>query len=147
MSNTVMQSTNFSVTNLKVNIKSKKRDMFYDPANFSISASYNKQNEHSPEMETNYTTDHKGSFQYAYNFNPKPWEPFSKVEKVSKVKFLKEMNFYYLPQSWSFNTNMHRTFNHMKMRDIAGASDGSMDLTYSKEYEVQFPVRNECYYR
>ena len=134
MSNTVHEATSFSVSNMKVNIHSKKRDMFYDPANFSISASYNKQNEHSPDMEKNITTDHKGSFQYAYSFNPKPWEPFSKVEKVSKVKFLKEMNFYYLPQSWAFNTNMHRTFSHMKMRDLAGASVDAMDLTYSKDF-------------
>ena len=134
MTNTVHESTSFSVSNLKVNIHSKKRDMFYDPANFSISASYNKQTEHSPEMEKNITTDHKGSFQYAYNFNPKPWEPFSKVEKVQKVKFLKEMNFYYLPQSWSFNTNMHRTFSHMKMRDLAGSSAEAMDLTFSKDF-------------
>ena len=134
MSNTVHESTSFSVSNLKVNIHSKKKDMFYDPANFTLSAAYNKQSEHSPEMETNFTTDHKGSFQYAYNFNPKPWEPFAKVEKVEKVKFLKEMNFYYLPQSWSFNTNMHRTFSHMKMRDLAGASSDAMDLTYSKDF-------------
>ena len=88
----------------------------------------------SPEIETNYTTDHKGAFQYAYNFNPKPWEPFSKVEKVQKVKFLKEMNIYYLPQSWAFRMNMHRTFNHMKMRDLAGTAAQGMDLTYSKEF-------------
>ena len=135
MTNTVHESTSFSLSNLKVNQHyTKKRDLFVDPANFSISASYNKQNEHSPELEKNVTTDHKGSFQYSYNFNPKPWEPFAKVEKVSKVKFLKEMNFYYLPQSWAFNTNMHRTFSHMKMRDIAGAAEGSMDLTYSKDF-------------
>lgn len=134
MSNTVHESTSFSVSNLKVNIHSKKKDMFYDPANFSISAAYNKQAEHSPDMETNFTTDHKGSFQYSYNFNPKPWEPFAKVEKVQKVKFLKEMNFYYLPQSWAFNTNMHRTFSHMKMRDLAGASTDAMDLTFSKDF-------------
>ena len=134
MTNTVHESTSFSVSNMKVNIHSKKKDMFYDPANFSISASYNKQAEHSPEMETNYTTDHKGSFQYAYNFNPKPWEPFGKVEKVQKVKVLKEMNFYYLPQSWGFNMNMHRTFSHMKMRDLAGSAASNMDLTYSKDF-------------
>ena len=134
MTNTVHESTSFSVSNLKVDIHSKKKDMFYDPANFSISASYNKQSEHSPELETNYSTDHKGSFQYAYNFNPKPWEPFSKVEKVQKVKVLKEMNFYYLPQSWGFNTNMHRTFSHMKMRDLAGSAGSNMDLTFSKDF-------------
>ena len=134
MSNTVHESTSFSVSNMKVNIHSKKRDMFYDPANFSISASYNKQQERSPEMEKNITTDHKGSFQYAYSFNPKPWEPFGKVEKVQKVKFLKEMNIYYLPQSWAFSTNMHRTFSHMKMRDLAGTSAQAMDLTFSKDF-------------
>ena len=134
MTSTVHESTSFSLSNFKVDIHSKKRDMFYDPANFSLSASYNKQSEHSPEMETNYNTDHKGSFQYAYNFNPKPWEPFSKVEKVQNVKFLKEMNIYYLPQSWAFRMNMHRTFSHMKMRDLAGSSAQAMDLTYSKDF-------------
>ena len=134
LATTVHESTSFSVSNMKINIHSKKKDMFYDPANFSLSASYNKQSEHSPEMETNFTTDHKGSFQYAYSFNPKPWEPFSKVEKVQKMKFFKEMNFYYLPQSWAFNTNMHRTFSHMKMRDLAGVSSDAMDLTYSKDF-------------
>ena len=134
MVNTVHESTSFSVSNLKVNIHSKKKDMFYDPANFSLSASYNKQSERSPEMETNITADYKGSFQYSYNFNPKPWEPFSKVEKVKKVKFLKEMNFYYLPQSWSFSTNMHRTFSHMKMRDLSNAMVDATDLTFSKDF-------------
>lgn len=134
MSNTVQESTSFSVTNMKVNIKSKKRDMFYDPANFSISASYNKQEERTPEMENNITTDHKGSFNYAYNFNPQPWEPFKNAKKVQKVKFLKEMNFYYLPQSWAFNTNMHRTFSHMKMRDLTATAGADMDLTFSKDF-------------
>ena len=134
MSNTVREATSFSLSNLKVNHHyTKKRDLFVDPANFSISASYNKQNEHTPEMETNYNTDAKGSFQYAYSFNPKPWEPFAKVEKVQKIKFLKEANIYYLPQSWSFSTNMHRTFSHMKMRDLAGTAN-EMDLTFSKDF-------------
>ncbi|MBQ2541403.1 MAG: cell surface protein SprA, partial [Paludibacteraceae bacterium] len=134
MSNTVHESTSFSVTNMKVNIKSKKRNMFYDPANFTISAAYNSQKEHTPEMEINETTDHKGSFNYAYSFNPKPWEPFAKVEKVAKVKLLKEMNFYYLPQSWSFSTNMHRTFSQMKMRDLTADAGSQMDPTFSKDF-------------
>lgn len=135
MSYTVQEATSFSVTNLKVNYHSKKRDMFYDPANFSISASFNKQNQHTPEVEKDLTTDHKGSFQYSYNFNPQPWEPFKKVEKVNKVKFLKELNFYYLPQSWAFNTNMRRTFNSSRMRDLTAAGYSIRDMTtYSKDF-------------
>ena len=136
MANMVQEATSFSVTNMKVDIHSKKRNMFYDPANFSVSASYNKQNQHSPEIEQDIVTDQKGSFNYSYNFNPKPWEPFKDVKGVDKVKFLKEMNFYYLPQSWAFNTNMHRTYTHMKMRDFSVEATGAadMDLTFSKDF-------------
>jgi len=138
MSNSIQESTSFSVSNLKVDIHSKKRNMFYDPANFSVSASYNRQNQHTPELERDQTTDHKGSFNYSYSFNPKPWEPFKDVKAVSKVKLLKEFNIYYLPQSWAFNTNMHRTFSHMKMRDFDTSTDpgnnNQMDLTFSKDF-------------
>ena len=136
MANTVHESTSFSVTNMKVDIHSKKRNMFYDPANFSLSASYNKQNQHTPEIEQDIVTDQKGSFNYSYNFNPKPWEPFKNVKAVDKVKFLKEMNFYYLPQSWAFNTTMHRSYTHMKMRDFSVEATGAadMDLTFSKDF-------------
>ncbi len=135
MSRTVQESTNFSITNLKVNIHSKKRNMFYDPANFSISASYSKQIEKTPEIEQNMTTEQRGSFTYAYNFNPQPWEPFKDSKKLQKpaTKFIKEFNIFYLPQSWAFSTNMHRTFNHLKMRDFSGGEQ-QMDLTFSKDF-------------
>ena len=136
MSNTVVESTSFSVTNMKVNIHSKKKDMFYDPANFSISASYNKQNEHTPEMERNQTTEQRGQFNYSYSFNPQPWEPLSKVKALDKVKILKEFNLYYLPQSWAFNTAMQRNFSQMKMRDFNRDADAAskMDITFSKDF-------------
>jgi cell surface protein SprA len=139
MANTVHESTSFSVSNMKVDIHSKKRNMFYDPANFSISASYNEQKQHSPEIETDLSKDYKGSFNYSYNFSPKPWEPFKNVSKVKDIKFLSEMNFYYLPQSWAFNTNMHRTFTHLKMRDfnsaeLGSAVSGEQELTFSKDF-------------
>ncbi len=134
MTNTTNEALNFTITSLKVNVHSKKKDMFYDPANFSISASYTRQKEQTPEITKNVNTDHKGSFNYAYNFNPKPWEPFKKVEKVKKVKFLSEMNFYYLPQYWAFNTNMHRTFSNMEMRDFNAEPGKQPEYSYSKDF-------------
>ncbi len=136
MSNSVQESTSFSVSNMKVNIHSKKKDMFYDPANFSISASYNKQNEHTPELERNQTTEQRGQFNYSYSFNPQPWEPFSKAKGVDKVKIVKEFNLYYLPQSWAFNTAMQRNFSQIKMRDFntGDAELNKMDITFSKDF-------------
>lgn len=138
MSTTVQESTNFTITNAKVNIKSKKRDMFYDPANFSISYSRSEQNQHTPEMEKDFIKEDKGSFTYAYNFNPQPWEPFKDAKKVEKLKWIKELNLYYLPQSWSFTTDMQRSFTHMKMRDFSTEgttlSPLEQDLTFSKDW-------------
>ncbi len=137
MANTIQESTSWSLTNMKVDIHSKKKDMFYDPANFSLSVSYNKQNQCTPEIAKDMTTEHKGSFTYAYAFNPKPWEPFKKIEKVKDVKFLTEFNLYYLPQSWSFNTDVHRSFSILKMRDFNQPDqDGqsSQDLSFSKDF-------------
>ncbi len=137
MSNTVAESTNFSLTNAKVNIHSKKRDMFYDPANFSISYSYSDRNQHTPETEQDRTKEERGSFNYSYNFNPEPWEPFKEVKKVEKIKWIKEFNLYYLPQSWAFTTDMSRNFTHMKLRDFnvdAAMAGQQNDLTFSKDW-------------
>ncbi|MCQ2348491.1 MAG: cell surface protein SprA [Paludibacteraceae bacterium] len=147
MANTVQESTSWSLTNLKVDIHSKKKDMFYDPANFTLSVAYNKQNQRTPEIERDMTTEHKGSFNYAYSFNPKPWEPFKKMEKVKNAKILTEFNIYYLPQSWSFNTDMHRTFSELKMRDfnqkLPGESKGeemsfSKDFTWNRNFDFKY---------
>ncbi|MBR1928765.1 MAG: cell surface protein SprA [Paludibacteraceae bacterium] len=135
MSNTVNTSTNFSVSNAKVNIHSKKKDMFYDPANFSISYSRMEQNQHTPDLERDFNKEDKGSFTYQYNFNPKPWEPFKNSQKVKDLKWIKELNIYYLPQSWGFSTDMRRSFSHLKMRDFNQEPTGSVqDITFSKDW-------------
>ena len=138
MSQTVATSHNFSLSGAKVNIKSKKQPMFYDPANFSISYSYNRQENHDAEIEKNMHKEHRGSFTYSYNFNPKPWEPFKDNKALNKkaYKLIKEFNIYYLPQSWSFSTDMYRTFSQMSLRNFNTADTGSepMDLTFSKEF-------------
>ncbi len=136
--NTTRDAISFSITNMKVDIHSKKRNMFYDPANFSISASYSKQMSRSPEMEKDQTSNQKGSFNYAYSFNPKPWEPFSKMDKLKDVKILSEFNLFYLPQSWAFSTNMNRNFSMLRMRDY-NTADGveatiSQTPTFSKDF-------------
>ncbi len=136
MSNTVQTSTNFTISTAKVNIHSKKRNMFYDPANFSLSYAFSESNQHTPEIERNYQKTHKGSFNYSYNFAPKPWEPFKEVKGVEKLKWIKELNIYYLPQSWAFSTDMNRQFSHLKMRDFNSdpVASKSMDITFSKDF-------------
>ena len=133
ISNTVVTSTNFSLSNFKVDISSKKQKMFYDPANFSLSAAYSKQDEHSPEVEKDVTTMHKGSLTYNYSFPAKPWEPLKKVKSLKNWRLLSDFGLYYLPQSWGASTDMVRNFSHYKLRDNVGI-EGEMDLTFSKDF-------------
>ncbi|MBR3566466.1 MAG: cell surface protein SprA [Paludibacteraceae bacterium] len=134
LSRVMNTSTNFTVNNAKVNIKSKKRPMFYDPANFSISYALANTNEQTPEQEKNETRIQRGSFNYAYNFNPKPWEPFKDIKQVDNIKIIKEFNLYYLPQSWAFTTDMSRTFTQLKLRDFSGQRALNDELSFSKDW-------------
>ena len=132
---TQRDAVSFSVSNLKVDIHSKKRNMFYDPANFNLSAAYNKQVDRSPELERNQNSSQKGTFNYAYSFNPQPWEPFKNNDKVKDVKLLSEFNLYYLPQSWSFSTTMQRNFSMLRMREFNAFDAGSsLPPTFSKDF-------------
>jgi cell surface protein SprA len=53
------------------------------------------------------------SVDYAFSFQPKPIEPFKKMEFMKKKsdywKLLSDFNFNYLPSNISFNTNINRT--------------------------------------
>ena len=150
---TTKDAISFSVTNLKVDIHSKKKDMFYDPANFSISAAYSKTINRTPEIQKDQASNQKGSFNYAYSFNPKPWEPFKKVEKVKNVKILFELNFYYLPQSWGFNTNMNRNFSMLRMRDFSNTGEAessavktptfSKDFTWDRNFDFKYNLTKD----
>ncbi len=138
MTNSTVTSTSVNISNAKVNIKSKKKPMFYDPANISVSYAMTEQEERNAEIEQNITTTHSGSVDYNYSFNPKPWEPFKKNSKLNKpaYKLIKEFNIYYLPQSFSASTDMHRTFSQLKLRNYSssGSINDPMDLTFSQDF-------------
>lgn len=145
MSQTVSKTHNFSASNVRINIHSKKKNMFYDPANFTFSYSYAQQLDRDPEIQKDQEIVHNGSINYSYDFNPKPWEPFKNSEKLSNphLKFFKEFNIYYLPQSWSVGTDMHRTFSMLRMRDFDVTGSSQMEPSFSKEWmwNRQFDIK------
>ena len=77
-------STNFSLSNVRVGIKTKRHPMPYDPANFSFS--YSHSHRHSSGETTVYENDDQWRGALSYNYSPvyKPWEPFKKAKGKSK---------------------------------------------------------------
>ena len=112
---------NFSLSGLKFDVKSKN-PMPWDPANFSISFSFNKQTKMDPTTEYEYTNDYRGSLQYSYSPYFKPFKPFSKLKSKSKnAKFIKDWEFNWLPTTIAFMTNMSRYYYEQQTRSETDA--------------------------
>ncbi len=123
-----------SLSGVTFNVKSKT-PMPYDPANFSVSYSYNRTSKESPTIEFENTYDHRGSFTYSYTPFVDPWKPGKGIKSKSKhLKFLKEWEFNYLPNNIAFNTNMSRYYYEQQMRDVTGMGSMALPTSVSKNF-------------
>lgn len=107
---------NFSISGLKFDVQSKT-PMPWDPANFTINFSFNKQTKNDPTTEYQYTNDYRGSLIYSYSPYIKPIKPFSSIKSKNKnLKFIKDWEIQWLPNNISFQTNMSRYYFEEQIR-------------------------------
>ena len=100
----------FSISGLNFGVSSKN-PMPWDPSNFTLSYSSNKQRNNDPNNVFENTNDYRGNFQYNYSPYFKPFKPFKKIKGKQKgIKFLRDWEFSWLPSSIAFNTNMSRYY-------------------------------------
>jgi len=106
----------FSISSLRFNVQSKT-PMPWDPANFTLAFSFNRQKNFDPTTEYEYTNDYRGSFQYSYSPMIKPLKPFSWVKGKSKnAKFLREWQINWLFNNLTFLTSMTRYYYEQQTR-------------------------------
>ena len=133
----VIETKSFNITNAKVNIRSKK-PMFYDPANVLFTYSVNESNEHTPEIAQNLMKQQRAAINYSYNFSLEPWEPFKKVKSFQKptFKLIKDFNVYYLPTSINYTSSLNRVYSQVELRDFTGGNTLSPldNLSFSKDF-------------
>lgn len=123
----------FSISGLKFDVKSKN-PMPWDPANFTLSYSSNRQRNSDPDNKYENTSDYRGSFQYSYAPYFKPFKPFSKIQNKSKnAKFLKDWEFNWLPTSIEFYTNISRYYYEQQERNTTD-SDIELPVSVSKNF-------------
>ena len=106
----------FSISGFKFDVQSKN-PMPWDPANFTLNFSFNKQTKMDPTTEYEYTNDYRGSFQYSYSPYVKGLKPLSWMKSKNKnLKFLKDWELNWLPNSISFLTTMSRYYYEQQTR-------------------------------
>ena len=108
----------------------------YDIENFNLSFSYSETNQENPDIQYFNTKNYRGSLGYNYVGNPKNVAPFANKKWASKsyLALIKDFNFYYLPKSLTFNTEMIRFHSEKLMRNKSGG-EIIINPTISKQWD------------
>ena len=126
---------NFSLSNVRVGIKTKRHPMPYDPANFSFSYSHRKVRSSGETTVYEKDDEWRGSFQYSYTPVYKAWEPFKKSKSKSKwMQLPKAFGLNWLPQNITFNTEMRRSYNELQERDLEDLGGSKIAPTWSSSF-------------
>ena len=116
---TRVTNTNFSLSNVRVGIKTKRHPMPYDPANFSFS--YGHQHRYTTGETTVYEREDHWRGMLSYNYTPvyKTFEPFKKLKGKSPwLNFPKALGINYLPQNIAFDTEILNNYRELQSRDM-----------------------------
>ena len=128
-------NTNFSLSNVRVGIQTKRHPMPYDPANFSFS--YSHSHSHRQGETTIYENEDNWRGSMNYNWTPvyKPWEPFKKLKSKSKwLDIAKRFGLNWLPQNIGFNSELTRSYYELQERDMEATENSMLPLTFSEQF-------------
>ena len=132
ISQDIRESHNFSVSNAKVNISSEN-PMPYDPANFSFSYSQSVTDRSNSTIEYEHDENWRAALDYSYSPSLKGWTPFASIPIEGRwFSIVKDTRISFLPQSFSFNTSLQRSYHELQERDLEG-SDG-IPVTFSQQF-------------
>lgn len=138
---TKITQTNFSISNARVGIATKRHPMPYDPANFSFT--YSHQHQYTTGETTMYERkdNWRGALDYSWSPVYKAWKPFKGLKNKSKwLDILKRFGLNWLPQNIAFNTEMTRDYYELQERDMetlmsgAAGVDSKLPLTFSEQF-------------
>jgi len=128
-------NTNFSLSNLRWGLKTKRHPMPYDPANFSFSYSHSHNYTSGETTVYEQRDEWRGALNYSYSPVYKTWEPFSKLKGKSKwLAFPKALGLNYLPQSISFNTQISRDYYEQQLRDLENIENQKLPLIFDQQF-------------
>ena len=108
----------------------------YDIENFNLSFAYSETYQENPDIQYSSIKTYRGGIGYNYSGNPKNVTPFAKAKWASKpsMQIFKDVNFYFLPKSLTFNTEMYRYYSERQLRNKSGG-DIILNPTISKQWD------------
>lgn len=143
----VTKQTSFNITNMRKNRVGSKKPHFWDVENLNASYAYTNQEQTTPDLEYNRQKSYRGGIGYAYSTGAKPWTPFAKKAWASSpyMQLFKDFNLYYMPKSFSFNTEMYRQIHTQKMRNKSSGlillkETTSQSWDWTRNYDFRYDI-------
>lgn len=137
---TTQKSLNF--TNVRINKKGSKPHV-YDISNFAASYAFTETSNHNINTSSAIDKRYHGSLIYTFQPKPKSITPFGKVKllKGNAFRLIKDFNFQPYPNNISLRTDMDRTYNEVRTRDLVNPSFLAIpsvrkDFLWNRNYEV-----------
>ena len=128
-------TTNFSLSNVRVGIKTKRHPMPYDPANFSVSYSHSHRYTSGSTTVYEKEDEWRGALNYSYTPVYKAWEPFKNSKSKSKWMALpKAFGLNWLPQNITFNSEIRRVYQELQERDLDDLGGSQLPATWSSTF-------------
>ncbi|MFA5781200.1 MAG: cell surface protein SprA, partial [Bacteroidales bacterium] len=143
---TMRKSINF------VNVKKDKtgtssKSHIYDVENLDFTYSFTEQYHRNIDVEYDLKKTYKGSIGYNFTNMPKNFIPLSKVKFLSygPLKLVKDFNFYLMPKTLTFRTDMDRTYAEYKLRnksnaDLITQTNYPKTFTWRRDYGIKFDI-------
>ena len=128
-------NTNFSLSNVRFGIKTKRHPMPYDPANFSFS--YSHSHRYTSGETTVYEKEDRwrGALNYSYTPVYKAWEPFKKSKSKSKwMNLPKAFALNWLPQNVTFNSEITRNYYELQERNMEDLGGSRLPITFNSQF-------------
>ncbi|TAI47041.1 cell surface protein SprA [Flagellimonas allohymeniacidonis] len=133
--------TSINLIGVRKNRGEEAKENFFDIENFTFNYSYNETDHRDFQVaelrDQNVTT----GFVYNHNFKPATIAPFAKKDSLFTGKYwqwLKELNINLLPASFSLNSNLNRSFNQQRFRDVLEPGVDALDLPLLQQRNYLF---------
>ncbi|AUC83293.1 cell surface protein SprA [Lacinutrix sp. Bg11-31] len=120
----------------------ESKPRFYDVENLTFNHSYNKVEHRDFEIERSIDKQSRTGASYAYNFEPKVFEPFKKNDSLFTNKYwklLKDFNLNLMPSSFTVNSDIKRQFNSQRFREVElGGNNIGLEELFRRNYNFDF---------
>ncbi len=127
-----------------------EKPRLWDLSNFSVNYTYNEVFSSNTTKEIDLEKNYKGGLNYNFDNQPANILPFKNVKFLNAPVFriIKDFNFYLLPRSLSFRTDLTRNYNEIKTRNINNpylkiTPSFRKDFEWARIFDIKYDITRQ----